>query len=582
MNNTTKFKYFLYARKSNESDDKQSKSIEDQITEMTTFAKQKQIKIVDVFSESKSAKAPNQRPVFSDMVSRIYNGEANGILTWKLNRLARNPVEGGQISWMLQQNLIRHIQTYGSQHFPHDNVLMMQLEFGMANQYSRDLSELVKRSQRRKAERGWYPGAVPPVGYKFNRDKKPSSDDPVILPDPIQFKLVKKVWDKLLKDELSLSQITKHARDIGVLNRHGKPFTLSSIHRILTNEFYCGYFTWKDELDELKQFKGRHKPMITLAEFERGRALLTGRKTTAKKRVYDFPFKGCIKCFECGCSITAEHKYQIICTGCGTKFSGKNRQECPSCSLAVHEMNNPSIVDKTYYHCTKSKGPCSQKYINGKDLEKQVVKLLESIMIPQCFHTWGIDQLKQHQSVELKEVEVIIGNLKKREQQVVKRIDRLVNLRADGELNSTTFQQKRLESERLLRKIRIELAETHERAINWVNTAENYLELGRRAEAIIETGDPHKIRGMMKSIASNLTLRDKTLCFTVHKPLLILQQMLSDGRVENDTFEPGKTIVKQGKNMDLDSGHIGMLPQSKTFRTDWIALKRSIIRNQRH
>ena len=44
------------------------------------------------------------------MINRISQGEANGILTWKLNRLARNPVEGGQISWMLQNQMIKHIQ----------------------------------------------------------------------------------------------------------------------------------------------------------------------------------------------------------------------------------------------------------------------------------------------------------------------------------------------------------------------------------------------------------------------------------------------------------------------------------------
>ena len=58
----------------------------------------------------------------------------------KIDRLARNPVDGGQIQWLLQNSVIAHIQTHDRGYFPTDNVLMMSVEFGMANQYIRDLS----------------------------------------------------------------------------------------------------------------------------------------------------------------------------------------------------------------------------------------------------------------------------------------------------------------------------------------------------------------------------------------------------------------------------------------------------------
>ena len=50
-------KYFLYARKSSESEEKQVASIDSQITELERLAKQYGITVVRVFSESKSAKA---------------------------------------------------------------------------------------------------------------------------------------------------------------------------------------------------------------------------------------------------------------------------------------------------------------------------------------------------------------------------------------------------------------------------------------------------------------------------------------------------------------------------------------------
>src|SRR5580704_1209241 len=90
--------YFLYARKSTDVEDKQVRSIEDQLAVLRALAKQERLNVVGEFIEKQSAKKPN-RPVFGEMLSRIEQGEAQGIICWKLDRLARNPIDGGQISW---------------------------------------------------------------------------------------------------------------------------------------------------------------------------------------------------------------------------------------------------------------------------------------------------------------------------------------------------------------------------------------------------------------------------------------------------------------------------------------------------
>ena len=97
MNNN---KFFLYARKSTDVEDKQVRSIEDQIAELRAFAKQENLNIVDVFIEKQSAKIPG-RPIFGEMLKKIENGEADGILAWHADRLARNSVDGGRIIYLL-------------------------------------------------------------------------------------------------------------------------------------------------------------------------------------------------------------------------------------------------------------------------------------------------------------------------------------------------------------------------------------------------------------------------------------------------------------------------------------------------
>src|SRR5436190_1783903 len=95
-------RYILYARKSTESDDRQVLSIESQINELKALAARDGLEIVAVLQESRSAKDLG-RPVFAEMHERITRGQANGILCWKLDRLARNFIDGGSVIDALQR-----------------------------------------------------------------------------------------------------------------------------------------------------------------------------------------------------------------------------------------------------------------------------------------------------------------------------------------------------------------------------------------------------------------------------------------------------------------------------------------------
>src|SRR3990172_8654484 len=147
MNN----KYFIYARKSSESEDRQILSIGSQINELKELAKRQKLDIKEIIQESKSAKAPG-RPEFSNMLNRLYSGEAKGIICWKLDRLARNPVDGGSIIWAIKQNNIEIVTPAQTYNQAGENSILMYIEFGMAQKYIDDLSKNVKRGLRAKAE----------------------------------------------------------------------------------------------------------------------------------------------------------------------------------------------------------------------------------------------------------------------------------------------------------------------------------------------------------------------------------------------------------------------------------------------
>ena len=118
-------KYFLYARKSTDVEDKQVLSIEAQLSELRDIAKRDELEIADELIEKRTAKMPG-RIIFEEMLQKIERGEAQGIICWKVDRLSRNPVDSGRISWLLQQGIIQKIIT-------HDRIYLPQYNFFINN-----------------------------------------------------------------------------------------------------------------------------------------------------------------------------------------------------------------------------------------------------------------------------------------------------------------------------------------------------------------------------------------------------------------------------------------------------------------
>jgi len=148
--NNEQHKFFIYARKSTDVEDKQVRSIEDQTAELRAFAKQENLNVIDVLIEKQSAKIPG-RPIFNEMLDKIESGEANGILAWHADRLARNSVDGGKIIYLIDCGRIAALK------FPQfwfaptpQGKFMLNIAFGQSKYYVDSLSENTKRGLRQK------------------------------------------------------------------------------------------------------------------------------------------------------------------------------------------------------------------------------------------------------------------------------------------------------------------------------------------------------------------------------------------------------------------------------------------------
>ena len=126
-------KFFLYARKSTDVEDKQVQSIEAQLVELRELVKRDNLEIVEEFIEKQSAKIPG-RPIFNRMLDLIEKGRANGIICWHPDRLARNSVDGGKIIYLIDTGKISALKfnTFWFEPTPQGK-FMLSISFSQSN-----------------------------------------------------------------------------------------------------------------------------------------------------------------------------------------------------------------------------------------------------------------------------------------------------------------------------------------------------------------------------------------------------------------------------------------------------------------
>jgi DNA invertase Pin-like site-specific DNA recombinase len=419
--------YIAYCRKSSEDSHRQIASVGDQLQIFNKIVEQEKLSIACApITEEKSAKEPG-RPEFNKMLKMLNDGIATAIWCYDIDRLSRNPIDGGMLSWMLQNGVIKVIRTPGRSYYPEDAGLLLGIEQGRATDFVIRLSKNVKRGLNSKAMRGWRPSGGP-IGYLNLGTEKGNK---TIGIDPERFPLVRRMWDMYLTGHYTVRELhtivneqwglrTPQKRKLG-----GKKLTMSHMYTILNNQFYMGKFPWKDpDTGEVSLMQGVHTPMITEQEFERAQILL-GVKARHRSHDREFAYTGLAECGECHSAITAEEKNQLICTTCKHKFAYENKTKCPKCNTAIDKMHNPTILHYVYYRCTKKKKRnCTQKYIRLEQFEEQLADVLDKITIDDRYVKVTLDYLRDTQNLEVQDHKSIIESLEQAHKQCEARLER--------------------------------------------------------------------------------------------------------------------------------------------------------------
>jgi site-specific DNA recombinase len=522
-------RYFIYCRKSTEAEDRQVASIESQLTTLQrTFGGRTDIEIIAIYEEAFSAKAPG-RAVFDEMVSRIQRKEAQGIIAWAPDRLARNSIDGGRLVYMLDCGVLLDLK-FATYTFENNSQgkFMLQIMFGQSKYYSDALSDNVKRGNRTKIEKGWRPNQAP-LGYLNDATTK------TIVRDSVHFPLIRQMFDLMLTGSFAPKQIALIARDKwGFLTPKkkrigGKPLAMSSIYKILSNPFYAGIIVWNGQ-----SHPGRHDPIVSIDEFQRVRHLLD-RQGHPKPQCYTFAFTGMIRCGGCGLRVTAEHKINRY----GYRY--------------------------LYYHCSRPRlgEKCTEPSVEVRSLESQIAIFLRKACVREGFEEWLFEQLVFESEAMSDEHQTRKRSLEKTLKEVENQLNELTGLRLRNLLTDDEFVARRQQLQQEQLKLQRRIAEA-DMSHDPFEPFREVVSFSNRAPDWFLRGDDNAKRLILETVGSNLSLKDKILNIQAKKPFATLSKttaiphhlgVVDDVRTFHTKYDKVRRVAYQiARSLDNEEG----------------------------
>ena len=532
-----------YNRKSSEAEDRQMLSVDSQLDEAARIKEfYKLPSFVAVFKESKSAKTEFVREGFSEMMSMIKSGKIDAIVCWKLDRLARNMTEGGQLIDLLSSGTLKAIITHDKVFYPWDNVIVMSVEFSQGKQFVKDLSVNVKRGQTKKATLG-LPHGVAALG--FLNDKSEEKGNRKWLVDSPRLKVIKILLDRFLTGTYSAGKLYKYATQTLKLTtvkrkRLGGDFiTPSRIYTILTDPIYAGFFFYNNERYDLDKNLPR---LINEDQHNKIKMILT-KKNIPKIQNHTTTYAGFIQSDE-GNFIGQDVKFQLICD-CKKKFAYRDKTHCPYCEKQIDTLSKPKYLDFTYYYnVKKKKRGIPYKVISESDITRKMIDFLdENLHFSESLVNWSKKYISELKDKEVNDKLFLIEKATTDKAEYESKKTRLRCMLRDEQISHDEYKT---DLELLNKKYRFQ--DLPEPDVDWYSKMNEITDLTLCAKEIIENGSVNAKRSILSKLGSNLVWNDEKLSIFNSPVINKLVEGIKNAKVINPKFEPKNCVVDKGLN----------------------------------
>lgn len=348
--------------------------------------------------EGISGRKADKRPAFQDMIKHAKKKEFDVILVHKFDRFARSREDSVVYKSLLKKECgIKVVSITESIEDDKFSVILEAMLEAMAEYYSLNLSDEVKKGMTEKAERGeWQTYA--PFGYKIVDKKLEILDE--------QASAVRMIFNDFINGEGYLF-IAKKVNDMGYRTRFGNKFENRTIEYILTNPVYKGFAHWtptgkvhrKTSPDTIIK-KSNHEPIIDEKIFDEVQKILQERKQIHRKYYKGTSpsihwLNGLVRCKTCGKTMVKINQTALVC-------NGYSKGTCPTSQRIKRSLIEEAILEQIKNDFTQSVDLHKRLQTISKDdtdiILSQLAKLPEKEARAKEAYLNGIDTLEEYKA----------------------------------------------------------------------------------------------------------------------------------------------------------------------------------------
>ncbi len=515
------------SRVSTEEQKEAGNSLPAQIERIDNYCNKKSFEIIKSFSFNESA-YKEKRDEFDKLleyVQKIATKEVVAVCFDKVDRLSRS-VFDKRVALLFEMAMAGKIEL----HFVSDGQIInnqisavekfqFSMNLGLAKYYSDAIGDSVKRAFEQKRRSGEWTGAVR-LGYlnvSLDEEKRLRKD---IIIDPDRGYLIQKMFELYATGNYSLETIRIKITELGLKSLKGFELSKSCVENILKDTFYCGIAVSK----KYGSYPHRYPRLITRELFDRCQKIRIERQNSPHKALSrDFVLKGLLKCQNCGCAISFEHK---------VKPSGK-------------EYNIGS--------CTNAKGVCKRVYVNELDLLKPVYEVLERFeSITEEVQNELVDELRKCTETEIVFHKAQINRIRTAYDNLKEKQNRLLEAYLDQSITKDIYDKKHQEYQDQIQTLEIEMSEHQKADFDYQTTVAVVISVARRAKTIFEnSSEVAGKRAFLNYILQNPIVTGKTLSFELKKPFdLVLN--LAYAQTKTATISGNRPIWLRDQDSNLE------------------------------
>lgn len=464
-------------------------SLDAQISNLKLYAQRKNLKIIKKFTIIESS-TKGERPEFRRLINFIKaQKERIALIVDTVDRLQRSFKETPILNDLIEKDFLElHFVKEGnvlSKEANSTQKLMWNMGVVMAQSYTDQLSDNVKRSIRHKINNGEWSGPAP-LGY-LNADD-PDTGRKTIVPDPERAFLIKKLFQEFSTGVYSQAELIRKTKEWGLQSRKGNTISTQTFSDVLRNPFYYGCMRIKEQL-----IPHIYTPLISKDMFDACEAIRTKRnsKQSISETKHDFLFRGLIKCVVSGRTV--------------------------SCDLKKGKY--------VYLICYNPDKPDKKLWIKEEDVLDQIRAVFKSIQIPSDILAEIIGHLKQSHEAEKSYHHETIKSLHKESEDIAKKQDRLTDLFLEESITKDIYNNKLTQLINRQQEINRLLEQHHKGNEQFKIALSGLITLASRAYEIFESSTTDEKRQLIGYLFSNLELEGGKLRYSLKKPFDLLTDL---------------------------------------------------------